>query len=97
MKKKLLAILIGCVLTFSLVGCGNDTYDNAKKGGVTDDDWGDGYFTIIESWGGVGAHQFMIVYANDTKVMYFIDANSIAGGMTPLYNPDGTIKVYDGE
>lgn len=97
MKKKLIVLLMLCILAFSLVGCRNRTYDDPKKGGAFGDDWGGGYFTIVESWGDIGAHKFMIVYANDTKVMYFIDACTIAGGITPLYNADGTLQIYDGE
>jgi hypothetical protein len=52
---------------------------------------------MTASWGGMGVNSYMIVYANDTKVMYYIDAYSIAGGMTPLYNADGTLQIYDGE
>lgn len=98
MKKKLLVILISCIFCFSLGGCSQyNSYDNTKPGGFIDDDWGAGYFTIVESWGGTGVHQCMIVYANDTKVMYFVDAYSIAGGITPLYNADGTIRIYNEE
>jgi hypothetical protein len=98
MTKKLLILLIACVLMISLVSCGNNkTYEDARQGGVCDNDWANGYFTIIKSWGGTGACQYMIVYANDTKVMYYIDCHSTAGGMTPLYNADGTLQIYDGE
>jgi hypothetical protein len=95
--KKIIVLLVVCILGLSFVGCGNKTYEDSKRGGPFDDDWGDGYFTIVESWGGIGAQQYMIVYANDTKVMYFIDACSVAGGMTPLYNADGTLQIYDEE
>ena len=96
--KKIVVLLVIVILMFSLVGCGkHETYENAEQGGVNDNDWGYGYFTIIKSWGGIGAYQYMIVYANDTKVMYYIDGCSIAGGITPLYNADGTLQIYDGE
>lgn len=95
MEKKIVSLLMALVLLFSLLGCEQKrTYEDPKQGGAFDDDWGAGYFTVIKSWGGSGVRQFMIVYANDTKVMYFIDALSIAGGMTPLYNADGTLQVY---
>lgn len=83
--KKIIVLLTLIILIFSLVACGNNqTYEDAKQGGCDDDDWECGYFTVIKSWGGTGVHQNMIVYANDTKVMYYIDAYSIAGGITPL-------------
>jgi hypothetical protein len=33
-------------------------------------------------------------YDKDTKVMYAVFAGYNVGGMTPLYNPDGTLKLY---
>ena len=95
MKKKLILLLTICILTSSLIGCGKyRTYAEAKQ---TTKDWGNGYFTVIKSWGGIGSDRYMIAYANDTKVMYYIDACSIAGGTTPLYNADGTLQIYDGK
>lgn len=96
MKKKLIVLLTLCVLIFSLISC-DEAYEDAKQGGPYNDDWGNGYFTIVESWGGSGVSKYMVVYANDTKVMYFIDACSISGGITPLYNSDGTLQIYNGE
>ena len=94
----LVVLLMIFVLMFSLVGCGsNATYEDSKRGGLFDDDWSAGYFTVIKSWGGTGVRQYMIVYANDTKVMYYMDGCSIVGGITPLYNADGTLQIYDGE
>jgi hypothetical protein len=90
--KKIIVFLTIFVLVFSLAGC--RTYEEAQE---QDGDWAKGYFTVIKSWGGTGVHQCMIVYANDTKVMYYIDAYSVAGGITTLYNADGTLQVYDGE
>lgn len=95
--KKIIVLLTIFILVFSLTGCNNQTYEDSRQGGVSYDDWANGYFTIIKSWGGVGNCQYMIVYANDTKVMYYIDCHSTAGGITPLYNADGTLQIYDGE
>ena len=36
-----------------------------------------------------------IVYDKDTKVMYYIIINSYKCGITPIYNTDGTIKIYE--
>lgn len=95
MKKKIIILLAMLVLLFALTGCSNQIYEKSRQGGVFDNDWADGYFTIVKSWGGIGVRQHMIVYANDTKVMYYIDGASVVGGMTPLYNADGTLQIYD--
>jgi hypothetical protein len=35
-------------------------------------------------------------YDKDTKVMYAVFTGyNDGGGMTPLYNPDGTLKLYE--
>ena len=39
----------------------------------------------------------VFVYANDTKVMYFIVSGSSTFGITPLYNTNGTLQIYEGE
>lgn len=97
MKRKLIALLTICILIFALVGCTGRTYDEATKESY--EDWGYGYFTVIEEWGtgnGTG-YTYRIVYANDTKVKYLIVTYSYQYGITPLYNADGTLQIYDGE
>ena len=89
--KKIIILLTMVILMLLLVGC--TTYEEAEQG----DEWANGYFTVIKYWGGAGDRQYMIAYANDTRVMYYIDAYSVAGGITPLYNADGTLQIYDGD
>lgn len=38
-----------------------------------------------------------VLYDKDTKVMYFVKATGYQFGITPIYNSDGTLKLYDGE
>lgn len=37
---------------------------------------------------------YEIFYDNDTKVMYY---RAYRGGVTPMYNADGTLRVYVGD
>lgn len=86
--KKIIAILGICML---LTGCGTK-YDDAE---TTSEEAYGGYFTMIKEWGGNGDSIYQIVYANDTKVKYFIwKSGYYKGGMTPLYNADGSLQVY---
>ena len=94
MKKKLIALLIMCLFTLSLVGCGQ-SYQNATK--THEETIGQGYFTTVEQWGGGTDYDYSIVYANDTKVMYFIVNGGSTFGITPLHNTDGTLQIYEGE
>lgn len=55
-------------------------------------DFGNGYFTVIVEWGS----GYRIVYANDTKVKYLIiNRSQYMSGITPLYNADGTLQIYE--
>lgn len=88
MTKKVIIILSLCLL---LTGCGTK-YKDAE---TTSDEAFGGYFTLIKEWGGGAEGGFYtIVYANDTKVKYFIWQSGHRGGITPLYNADGSLQVY---
>ena len=93
MKKKIALILVLCIAATMLCSC-SSSYEEANN---NPDDFSAGYFTTIKQWGG-GYYPFeRIVYANDTGVMYYIFTNAHNGGMTPLYNTDGTLQIYEGE
>lgn len=92
MKKRLLNAVLAVAMSACLVGCGT-TYQEAT--GQTEsnasDNFGNGYFTVITEWDG-----YQIVYANDTKVKYLIfDSGMYRFGITPLYNADGTLQIYE--
>ena len=96
MKKKIALILVLCTLVAVLCSCSSTSYDEAK---VSDTHaFSDEYFTVIKEWdGGVGFPLEQIIYANDTGVMYYVYAYNYYGGITPLYNADGTLQIYEGE
>lgn len=48
------------------------------------------YFTTVAKGRG-----YRFDYANDTKVLYFIHSQGHQYGITPLYNADGTLQVYE--
>lgn len=94
MKKRLLSMVLAVVMVVCLVGCGT-TYQEAT--GQTESnasgDFENGYFTVITEWDG-----YKIVYAKDTKVKYLIgyrDYPYSQFGITPLYNADGTLQIYE--
>lgn len=92
MKKKILAIIMAATMTLSIIGC--TSYQEAA-----DDSVCGGYFTVINKWH-EWKYDYCIVYANDTKVKYFIAygvRTKSKFGITPLYNADGTLQIYDGE
>lgn len=89
MKK--LFIVFTLIASISLTACGT-TYQEATGQTETksNDDFANGYFTVITEWG-----SYQIVYANDTKVKYLIKSGAYHFGITPLYNSDGTLQVYE--
>lgn len=93
MKKRILVVLSCCVLAVACVGCGT-TYQEATNISTKPDSFANGYFTVITEWGN-SVEFYRIVYANDTKVKYLEFKNRHRGGITPLYNADGTLQIYD--
>lgn len=97
MKKRIITILLSIAVTTTLLtGCGDskkqysDTEDLTQ---TTHQSYAEGYFTIIKEWRGMC--EYKIVYANDTKVMYLICSSNNLFDITPLYNSDGTLQVYE--
>ena len=95
MKKFCLALII-ILMTTMLCSCSYTSYEEANTN--PDNYFSKGYFTIIKSWdGGIDYPVEYIVYANDTGVMYYVFLGGYCGGITPLYNADGTLQIYEGE
>lgn len=93
MKKRLLSVALVVVMAVCLVGCGT-TYQEAtgQAEKTREESIAGGYFTVITSWGNTN---YYIVYAKDTKVKYFVMWTGYQYGITPLYNADGTLQVYE--
>lgn len=52
-------------------------------------------FVIVEKQHDIDKSVY-IVYDVDTKVMYYMYHWGYEGGLSPIYNEDGSIRVYDG-
>lgn len=88
-QMKRFLLLITMVLCLS--GCEGEGHPN-KNDKTYREQLAGGYFTVLEKWDGN-----YIVYANDTKVKYFWKYVGSVCGMTPLYNADGSLQIYEGE
>ena len=93
--KKLIKIVAICALSLSLIGCGK-TYQEATGKNATRDSLCGDYFTEIVEWDDDHG-TYRIVYAKDSKVQYFIARSGYKFGITPLYNADGSLQIYEGE
>ena len=93
--KKICLILILCLVATILCSC-SSSYEEANINNPNN--FGAGYFTTIKEWkDGVDYPYERIVYANDTGVIYYIFLHGQSGGITPLYNADGTLQIYEGK
>lgn len=53
-------------------------------------------FIAVEKYGN-SQRGLLIVYDKDTKVMYYFIDDAYQMALSPIYNSDGTIKIYNGE
>lgn len=89
MKKFLIMVM---VLTLILTGC-----ETSKKSYDDDEMVISDTFIVLERVYNFDDGAFYTVYDKETKVEYFIYSNGYQGGICPIYNADGTVKVYKGE
>jgi len=90
---KTVCFVIGVIMLIVLVSVG--IYSGlkliAKNVTPTVDASNHGTMVVIE---GAGLSDTKIVYDRDTKVLYYY---VYKGGLFPLYNADGSLKLYEGE
>lgn len=81
--KKVIKIFL-CVLVFVLLmGC-TTTYTNTNK------ENNNGNIGVIETYNLCPNYSYEVFYDKDTGVCYI----AIGEGVTPLYNADGSLKIY---
>lgn len=86
MKKKILAVVLGLTLCFGMTGCTNvvniDEKIKSPNSKLCD-------FEVVET----NFYVAILVDKNTNVLYYWIQGDS----MTPIYNSDGTVKLYEGE
>ena len=76
---KKLLVVLACVVVL-LGGCGAG-YTNKEET----------FYTVVYS-----NNSYLVVYDNYTKVMYHMSNGFYnSGNLTPLYNADGTLRVWE--
>lgn len=88
--KKLLIVLM--VLALTLTGCEAKSiaYDNGEKVIF-------GNFVVLEILEDPNDGWVYIMYDKETKVEYYYILAYNRAAMSPIYNADGTVKIYEGE
>ena len=88
--KKILALLLAIILCLGLCGCNTHITDIEANVKNLESE----YFQpeVVE----VTNHGY-IIRDRLTNVLYLVVAGNNAGVMSPIYNSDGTVKLYEGE
>ena len=92
MKKLILVLATALVCGMMFVGCkttvtkdvDNAYYQNAFN-----------QFVVVEERRNGDYGTLSIVYDKDTKVMYYMFTSAYRCGVTPIYDSDGGVKIYD--
>ena len=90
MKKKILAVVLGLTLCFGMTGCTKGDIEPKTS------DLGNKYIDLVTIYKDDNYYT-EVLYDKNTKVMYFVKWSTYQFGITPIYNSDGTVKLYDGE
>lgn len=99
MKKKVFMIIamltIILIMAVCLVACGNTQTQDSYSHGFSIQ--GTTLVCIGTSRGKTLNSLYELYYDKDTKVMYMFVKSGYGAGLTPMYNADGTLKLYKGE
>lgn len=90
MKKKIIAVALALILCFGMTGC--------TKGDIEPESsrLANKYIDLVTIYKD-DKYGIEVLYDKNTKVMYFIKQGYRQFGITPIYNSDGTVKLYDEE
>ena len=98
MKKKFLAIMLGVMLSVSLVGCGTNESEYGSKSTVEYIIIGNRKFKEIEFNRGLSAGHYSCIYVDcETRVQYILFNGGYYGTMSALLDSDGKPILYEGE
>ncbi len=85
--KKIFAVIFSVMLMLSLTGC-KTTVDTDNHDDLF------GKFTVIETRYNASDGTLYITYDKDTMVEYYIIISGHRAGISPIYEADGSIKIY---
>lgn len=94
MKNKIKKVLFTVILTVLfalptiLTACSNVTSSYNPGDDIYEQ------FIIVDSKYDFSFGYLYTVYDKDTKVMYYIVSSTHKGGISPIYDTDGTVKIY---
>lgn len=89
MKKKIAAIIVALSMCIGVTGC-NEAYKNGDYNFSHVDNEYIHLITVCDKEDGN-----VVAYDKDTKVLYLCVYGYNAIGITPIYNSDGSLKLYE--
>lgn len=84
--KKIILLAVTLIVMLSVTSCTDSAKGDTAKV--------ENYIDMVEVCSNMNEHIF---YDNNTGVMYYQNSWGCSNcGLTPVYNTDGTIKIYEG-
>ena len=98
--KRILAAIISGLICLSASGCTEPSSYQQAVSVETMSGFGGGYFTEVTRWESRDTSfgplmYYRVAFANDTKVMYLFIRGQYGIAITPLYNADGSLQIYE--
>ncbi len=87
MKKKIGVFIALCLVMF-LTGCSSKS-ETSKTNKLNENN-----YLILITYTRVDGLYVRYLYDKETKVMYMTVSSYSEASITPLYNPDGTLRLY---
>lgn len=92
MKRLILILTIALMCGMMFTGCKTtvtEDVDNAYYQNAFNQ------FVVVEERRNGDYGTLSIMYDKDTKVMYYMITSAYRCGITPIYNSDGSVMIYD--
>ena len=89
LKKKIVAIVLGLTICIGMTGCSGKVRDGNCNFTYVDNK----YIHLITVYDRDDGN--VIAYDEDTKVLYLCVYGYSTMGITPIYNSDGSLKLYE--
>lgn len=89
MKKKIAAIIVALSMCVGITGCSEKVRDGNRNFTYVDNKYIH-LITVCDKGDGN-----VIAYDEDTKVLYLCVYGYSTMGITPIYNSDGSLKLYE--
>ena len=92
MKKLILVLATSLMCGIMFAGCGTEVTENVDEAYYQN---AFNQFVVVEERYNDYYGRLSIMYDKDTRVMYYMITGRYKCGLTPIYNSDGSVKIYE--